>query len=162
MNRFFILLFFFLPLIGFAQEQERVMPTATYCPIVEKVADKVYSTNCPSAPVNEKGAEVYTVVQEMPEFPGGAGEMMKFIQKNFHYPEIEKEAYITGKCFIKFIVEPDGSISNVQVLKGIFNEPDCNKEAVRVVESMPKWSAGKQNGKPVRVYFNIPISIHFQ
>jgi len=144
-NRFFILILFFLTLIGFAQEG-----------VVSE------SVSCPAVPAKEKGAEVYTVVEEMPQFPGGAGEMMKFIQKNFHYPEIEKEAGITGKCFVKFIVEPDGSISNIEVLKGVAGRPNYDKEAVRVFESMPKWIAGKQNGKPVRVYFNVPVSIHFQ
>jgi len=115
-----------------------------------------------NGPVEEKAPEIFTVVEQMPEFPGGAGEMMKYIQKNVHYPEIEKEAGITGKCFVKFVVEQDGSISNVEVLKGVTGGAGCDKEAVRVIKSMPKWNIGKQNGRPVRVYFNVPISFRLQ
>ncbi len=138
------------------EQKEEVMPTNTYCPAVEPPGKST------SEPPKEKGTEVFSVVQEMPEFPGGAGEMMKFIQKNLHYPEIEKEAGITGKCFVKFIVEQDGSISNVVVLKGIAGGANCDKEAVRLIESMPKWSVGKQNGNPARVYFNVPISFRLK
>ncbi len=115
-----------------------------------------------NGPVEEKAPEIFTVVEQMPEFPGGAGEMMKYIQKNIHYPEIEKEAGITGRCFVKFVVEQDGSISNVEILKGVAGGAGCDKEAVRVIKSMPKWNIGKQNGRPVRVYFNVPISFKLQ
>lgn len=115
-----------------------------------------------TGPVEEKAPEIFTVVEQMPEFPGGAAEMMKYIQKNIHYPEIEKEAGITGKCFIKFVVEMDGSITNVEILKGVPGGTGCDKEAARVVKSMPKWNIGKQNGRPVRVYFNVPISFKLQ
>ena len=115
-----------------------------------------------TGPVEEKAPEVFTVVEQMPDFPGGPAEMMKFIQKNIHYPEIEKENNISGKCFVKFVVEQDGSISNVEILKGVPGGPNCDKEAVRVVKSMPKWSAGKQNGRAVRVYYNLPIIFKLQ
>jgi protein TonB len=84
--------------------------------------------------------------------------MMKYIQKNIQYPAMAREAGIGGKCFLKFVVGPDGSISDVQVLKGVPGCPDCDKEAMRVVKSMPKWKAGKMNGRAVNVYFNIPIN----
>jgi protein TonB len=115
-----------------------------------------------TGPVEEKAPEIFTVVEQMPEFPGGPAEMMKYIQKNIHYPEMAKEAGIQGKCFVKFVVEPDGTISNVEVLKGVSGGSDCDKEAVRVVKSMPKWSAGKQNGRAVRVWFNLPIVFRLQ
>jgi len=115
-----------------------------------------------TGPVEEKAPEIFTVVEQMPEFPGGAAEMMKYIQKNVRYPEIEKEQNISGKCFVKFVVETDGSISNVEVLKGVTGGPGCDKEAVRVIKSMPKWNIGKQNGRPVRVYFNVPIIFRLQ
>ena len=124
--------------------------------------DVAVPSDAGTGPVEEKAPEIFTVVEQMPEFPGGAGEMMKYIQKNVHYPEIEKEANISGKCFIKFVVETDGSISNVEVLKGVSGGPGCDKEAVRVVKSMPKWNIGKQNGRPVRVYFNVPIIFRLQ
>lgn len=106
----------------------------------------------------EKAPEIFTVVEEMPEFPGGPMEMMKYIQKNIQYPAMAREAGISGKCFLKFVVNGDGTISDSQILKGVPGCPECDKEAMRVVKSMPKWKAGKQNGRSVPVYFNLPIN----
>ncbi len=106
----------------------------------------------------EKASEIFTVVEEMPEFPGGNLEMMKYIQKNIQYPAMAREAGISGKCFLKFVVNGDGTISDGTILKGVPGCPDCDKEAMRVVKSMPKWKAGKQNGRAVPVYFNLPIN----
>ena|ERR1700757_549568 len=91
----------------------------------------------------------------MPEFKGGIREMMQYIQKNLKYPEKSKEAGIQGKVFVKFVIETDGSITNVTVLKGVNEELD--KEAVRVIQNMPNWKPGLQDGVLVRVYFNIPL-----
>lgn len=144
--------------------QEKVAETNVGTTTQEGSGDEVAvpTEGTGTGPVEEKAPEIFTVVEQMPEFPGGAGEMMKYIQKNIHYPEIEKEAGITGKCFVKFVVEQDGSISNVEILKGVAGGPGCDKEAVRVIKSMPKWNIGKQNGRPVRVYFNVPISFKLQ
>lgn len=98
-----------------------------------------------------------TIVEQMPTFPGGDAEMMKFIQKNVQYPQVEKEAGISGTCYVTFVVEKDGSITDVKVLRGVSGGPGCDKEAMRVVKSMPGWKAGKQNGREVRVQFNLPI-----
>ena len=98
-----------------------------------------------------------TIVEQMPTFPGGEGEMMKFIQKNVQYPQVEKEAGISGTCYVTFVVEKDGSITDVKVLRGVSGGPGCDKEAKRVVAAMPSWKAGKQNGREVRVQFNLPI-----
>ncbi len=98
-----------------------------------------------------------TIVEQMPGFPGGDGEMMKYIQKNVQYPQVEKEAGISGTCYVTFVVEKDGSITDVKVLRGVSGGPGCDKEAMRVVKSMPTWKAGKQNGREVRVQFNLPI-----
>jgi protein TonB len=106
-------------------------------------------------PVKE---EIFTIVEQMPEFPGGMNEMMKYIQKNISYPQMEKEAGISGKCYVTFVVGKDGSIEDVKVLRGVSGGPGCDKEAIRVVKSMPKWSAGKQNGRAVQVQYNLPIS----
>ena len=105
-------------------------------------------------PVNEAPL---TIVEQMPAFPGGEAEMMKYIQKNVQYPQVEKEAGISGTCYVTFVVEKDGSISDVKVLRGVSGGPGCDKEAQRVVKSMPAWKAGKQNGREVRVQFNLPI-----
>jgi periplasmic protein TonB len=98
-----------------------------------------------------------TIVEQMPTFPGGEAEMMKYIQKNVQYPQVEKEAGISGTCYVTFVVEKDGNITDVKVLRGVSGGPGCDREAVRVVKSMPNWKAGRQNGREVRVQFNLPI-----
>jgi TonB family protein len=107
-----------------------------------------------------KNYEVFTVVEEMPEFPGGMGELMKYLQSNLIYPNEEKIAGISGKVFVKFVVQEDGAISNVEVLRSVNGGDGLSKEAVRVIQNMPKWKPGKQNGKTVPVYFNLPINFH--
>ena len=98
----------------------------------------------------------FDVVENMPEFPGGTPEMMKFLSTNVKYPEEAYSKGIEGRVMVKFIVEKDGSISNVKVVKSVSEALDA--EAVRVVESMPKWKPGKQNGQLVRVFYTIPIT----
>ncbi len=106
-------------------------------------------------------AEIFTVVESMPEFPGGGtGALMQYLGKNIKYPPLAKESGIQGRVFINFVVEPDGSISNVRVLRGIGG--GCDEEAVRVVENMPNWKPGKQRGKPVRVSYNLPVKFTLQ
>lgn len=100
---------------------------------------------------------VLTVSEEMPSFPGGETAMIKFLYSNLNYPQHEKETGISGKCYVSFVVEKDGSVSTVNLLKGIPGGEGCDKEAIRVVSSMPKWIPGKQNGREVRVQFNLPI-----
>jgi periplasmic protein TonB len=102
----------------------------------------------------------FTVVEEMPGFPGGEGEMYKFITTTIKYPEEAKELGIQGKVFVNFVVEPDGSISEVKLIRGIGG--GCDEEAIRVVRAMPKWIPGKQRGVPVRVFFNLPIKFTLQ
>ena len=122
----------------------------------------VPTENAGNGPVEVAAPEIFTVVEEMPEFPGGPVEMMKYIQKNIQYPQMAKEAGLSGKCFLKFVVGGDGNISDVQILKGVPGCGDCDKEAIRVVKSMPKWKAGKQNGRAVNVYFNLPINFQLK
>lgn len=116
------------------------------------------SENTGNGVVEEKAPEIFTVVEEMPEYPGGMGDLMKYLQNNISYPQVEKEAGIQGKVFVKFVVQPDGAISNVEVLRGVAGGEGLSKEAIRVVKSMPKWKPGKQNGRSVPVYFNLPIN----
>ena len=99
--------------------------------------------------------EVYTIVEQMPEFPGGVDKMIEFMAENIHYPEEAKEAEIQGRVFVSFVVEEDGSIGNVTLLRGIGH--GCDEEAMRVVKSMPKWQPGMQRGKAVRVSYILPI-----
>ncbi len=104
--------------------------------------------------------EIFTVVEAMPEFPGGMAKLMGFLSKNIKYPPLAKESGIQGRVFINFVVEPNGSISKVQVLRGIGG--GCDEEAIRVVNSMPKWKPGMQRGKPVRVSYNLPVKFTLQ
>ena len=99
--------------------------------------------------------QIFTVVEELPEFPGGTSALMHFLQSNLRYPVTAKNAGIQGTVFVSFVVEPDGSISNINVLRGIGG--GCDEEAVRVVGMMPKWEPGRQRGEAVRVQFNLPV-----
>ncbi len=100
--------------------------------------------------------EVFTVVEEYPTFPGGDRARIKFLQQNIHYPKEALQNHQEGKVVINFIVEKDGSVSNLKVLNSIGR--GCDDEAFRVAKMMPKWNPGKQSGVPVRVSFNMPIS----
>lgn len=103
----------------------------------------------------EEAMEIFTVVESMPQFPGGDASLYKFLAENIEYPQIANESGIQGRVFLTFVVERDGSITDVKVLRGIGG--GCDEEAIRVVQSMPKWKPGKQRGKPVRVQYNLPI-----
>lgn len=99
---------------------------------------------------------VYKMVEEMAQFPGGQAEMLKFIQENRQYPEAAKANGVHGKVMVTFIVERDGSLSDVKVMRGLGS--GCDEEAIRVVQSMPKWNPGKQRGKEVRCSYVVPIT----
>lgn len=103
----------------------------------------------------KKNDMVFDVVEVMPQYPGGQIAMLKYLMENIKYPEQAMKEGIQGRVTVRFIVEKDGSISDVRPILSV--HPLLNKEAVRVVESMPKWTPGKQNGKPVRVRFNVPV-----
>ncbi len=106
-------------------------------------------------PEKGEGEKVYMSVEEDPTFPGGDSEMMKYIQEELEYPEQAQKEGVTGTVIVSHIVEKDGSLTNIQVVKGI--GAGCDEEAKQVVKSMPKWDPGKQRGKPVRVNVKIPI-----
>lgn len=95
---------------------------------------------------------------KMSEYYGGAKAMMMFVAKNIIYPQTAKEAGITGQCILKFIVLPNGKITNIEIAKGVPNCSECDQEAINVVKMMPKWKPATQNGKPVPMYFNLPIN----
>ncbi|PRY41896.1 outer membrane transport energization protein TonB [Spirosoma oryzae] len=103
-----------------------------------------------------KVEEVFTVVEQQPEFTGGNAALGQYLQKNLRYPAAAQRANIAGRVFVSFVVNTDGSIQDVQVLKGLGFGTD--EEAKRVVQGMPKWRPGKQSGRPVRVKFNLPIN----
>lgn len=101
--------------------------------------------------------DVFQVVEDMPTFPG---DINKWLGKNVKYPVIAQENNIQGRVTVQFVIERDGSITDVKVLRGV--DPSLDKEAVRVVKSMPKWKPGKQRGKPVRVSYTVPINFRLQ
>jgi periplasmic protein TonB len=98
---------------------------------------------------------IFTVVEDQPQFPGGESARVKFLSDNLRYPTMAREAGIQGTVFVTFVVERDGSVTDVRVLRGIGG--GCDEEAVRVVQNMPRWQPGRQRGQPVRVQFNMPI-----
>ena len=104
--------------------------------------------------------EVFMSVEENPEFPGGTAALLNYVQQNLKYPMQARESDIQGRVFVGFIVEKDGSLSNVEVLRGIGG--GCDEEAVRVVKSLPKFKPGKQRGAPVRVRYTLPIVFQLQ
>ncbi len=104
--------------------------------------------------------EIFTIVQDMPSFPGGDAAMLSYLGKNIKYPTLAKESGIQGTVYVTFVVEKDGSVSNVKVLRGIGG--GCDEEAIRVVKSMPRWTPGKQRGKPVKVQYNLPCRFVLQ
>ena len=96
----------------------------------------------------------------MPEFPGGQAELMSYIAKSIKYPVVAQENGIQGRVTCTFVVNKDGTIVDAQVVRGI--DPALDKEALRVINSMPKWKPGKQRGKPVRVKFTLPVTFRLQ
>ena len=104
----------------------------------------------------EKEEEIFQVVENQPEFPGGMAELMKYLQKNMKYPTICQEQGIQGRVIVQFVVNSDGSIVDPQVVKPV--NPYLDKEALRVVSGMPKWKPGEQRGKKVRVRFTLPVT----
>ena len=114
------------------------------------------------APVEEEEEEViFVVVESMPEFPGGQQAMMRYIAENIKYPVIAQENGIQGRVICQFVVEKDGKVSDIQVVRSS-GEASLDKEAVRVINSMPKWKPGKQRGKPVRVKYTLPVNFRLQ
>lgn len=112
----------------------------------------------PPPPVKQE-PEIYEFVDEPADFPGGMVALREYLSKNYVVPESVKGTGYKGKVYVKFIVSTEGNISNVKVVRGAPDCPDCDKEALRVVKSMPKWRPGKIGGKPVNSYYNLPIRI---
>lgn len=105
-------------------------------------------------------APVFFIVEEMPVFPGGDLELRKFIAQSVKYPVIAQENGIQGRVYVQFVVGTDGAVTQVKVARGV--DPNLDKEAIRVVQSMPKWKPGKQRGKAVKVSYTVPINFVLQ
>ena len=126
-----------------------------------KAQVQTYTPPPPPKPVEEEATEeIFVVVEKQPEFPGGTTALMKFLGDNIKYPVIAQENGIQGRVITNFVVERDGSISDVQVVRG--QDPSLDREAVRVIKTMPRWTPGQQRGKPVRVRFTLPVVFRLQ
>ncbi len=153
------------------------IPVEDEMPIQEEMEEVKASTETQigdgdefAAPIDEGGppvvetkeAEPETFVDEEAEFPGGYPAMMAFIQKNLVFPETAIENNVQGKCFLRFVVSVAGTISSVQVTKGVPDCPECDKAAVKAIKSMPNWKPGKLNGRSVSSYCSIPINFSIE
>lgn len=114
----------------------------------------------PEPPKHEEENKVFDIVEQQPLFPGGRAALMKYLSENTKYPVVAQENGVQGRVTVQFVVEKDGSISDVHVLRGV--DPSLDKEAVRVVKSMPRWTPGKQNGITVRVNYRVPVLFRLQ
>lgn len=114
----------------------------------------------PEPPKHEEENKVFDIVEQQPLFPGGPAALMKYLSENTKYPVVAQENGVQGRVTVQFVVEKDGSISDVHVLGGV--DPSLDKEAVRVVKSMPRWTPGKQNGITVRVNYRVPVLFRLQ
>ena len=114
----------------------------------------------PPAPKPEVATKVFDVVEEMPSFPGGNVALMSYLNSNTKYPVVAQENGVQGRVIISFVVERDGSISDVKVARSV--DPSLDREAQRVVKSMPRWTPGKQNGQTVRVKYTVPVVFRLQ
>jgi periplasmic protein TonB len=126
-------------------------------------ADIVINTpvgNSDEKAVTEDENKIFVTVEKEPEPNGGIGKFYEYLQKNIRYPAVAKENNIQGKVFLTFVVEKDGSITDVKVLRGLGS--GCDEEAMRVLRNSPKWKPGIQNGRPVRVQYQVPISFALQ
>lgn len=111
-------------------------------------------------PVKPTGPEVNVDIEA--QFPGGVMEMVRHIQKKLNYPQVAIENNYTGKCYLQFVVDTEGKISSVKVLRGVPSCPECDKEAIRVLKAMPNWNPGKIKGKDVSSYFTMPIDFQLE
>jgi protein TonB len=120
--------------------------------VVEQVQEEVKEEEAPT--------QVFVVVEEMPTFPGGDAELMKFINSNIAYPEIAKENNIQGRVILRFCVTYKGAVDQVTVLKPV--DPALDNEAIRVIKMLPTWKPGKQGGKAVNVWYSVPVTFQLK
>ena len=114
----------------------------------------------PEPPKHVEETKVFTVVEQMPMFPGGDAALMSYLANNIHYPTVAAENGVQGRVVVGFVVERDGSITDVNILRSV--DPSLDREAMRVVKSMPRWTPGKQNGSAVRVKYQVPVTFRLQ
>lgn len=147
-------------LTGFRNMANHQTPPAPPKAITQADVLKVQEDTPSAAPTTPTATantdEVYNVVEEQPEYPGGMGELMKFLQVNIRYPKEAQARGIQGRVIVQFVVNSDGSICDEKLIKSV--DPQLDAEALRVIRSMPKWKPGMQKGKPVRVRYTLPVT----
>lgn len=114
----------------------------------------------PEPPKHVEENKIFTVVEQMPMYPGGDAALMQYLSSNIHYPAVAAENGVQGRVVVGFVVEKDGSITDVNVLRSV--DPSLDREAMRVVKNMPRWTPGKQNGSAVRVKYQVPVTFRLQ
>lgn len=159
MKKIFLLVSLLLPFSLFAQQ-----PQSKENQSPSQISTQMETTNedLPVPPPGVKPGEdaVLSYVQVMPEFPGGQAAMLAYLAKNSQYPQDAKDAKKSGKVYVSFTVGKEGQITDVIVMRNLF--PSLDMEAVRLVKSMPNWKPGMQDGKPVRVRYNLPIAFQLK
>jgi protein TonB len=135
-----------------ADEQVETTVNKEAVEVVEQVQEEVE--------VEAKEEEVFVVVEEMPEFPGGVIALRQYLATAVKYPVVAQENGIQGKVYVNFVVNKDGTVSNAKIARGV--DPSLDAEALRVVSTLPKWKPGKQRGAPVRVSYTVPISFKLE
>ena len=147
------------PETGESEQTVTVMaPDGTVRPVSQEELDamKVSDENLEEVDVKISGDEVFMIVEEMPEFPGGEEALVKFIAESTKYPEEAKNKRIEGKVFVQFVINKEGNVENVKLAKSI--DPLLDEAAMNIVKSMPQWKPGRQKGEAVKVSFTIPIN----
>ena len=135
-----------------SEDTQREAQTQTYVPptiVAAVVVEEEYTEE-----------HIFEIVEDMPVFPGGDTALMTFLNGNIKYPMVAQENGVSGRVIVSFVVNTDGSIVDIEVIRSV--EPSLDREAMRVVGTMPKWTPGKQRGKPVRVRFNVPVTYRLQ
>jgi periplasmic protein TonB len=123
--------------------------TTNVAPVVEEVVEQ-------KEEIVEESPEVFTIVEEMPMFPGGDDSLRRYIAKSVKYPEVARENGIQGRVFVQFVINGKGRVEQTKVVRGV--DPSLDREAMRIIEALPPWQPGKQRGKPVKVSFTVPIN----
>jgi periplasmic protein TonB len=137
-------------------ESKQAISNVTFDKGTDDVAAPVATNNL----ITEESDEPFVIVEQMPQFPGGENEMLKFIMNNLRYPTLAQENGISGTVIVNFVVDRDGKIGRIKVVRGIGG--GCDEEAVRVMEKMPHWSPGKQGGRTVLVSYTVPFRFILQ
>ncbi|MCW3102379.1 MAG: hypothetical protein JWO09_819 [Bacteroidetes bacterium] len=142
--------------------EDKPAATTANTGLAKEMPDNAFQTAADSTETlsNSTTDKIYSVVDEMPKFPGGDAEMLKYIRNNLRYPEMEKETDVKGKVYVQFVVDKKGNIKDPKIFKG--TDSAFDKEVLRVFKSMPKWSPGKMKGEPVNVLMNIPVEVYLK